>query len=148
MAINKVLSQEDGNLNAATINVARNKKYKDIDLTFSPKPNGEIYTKLDAAAVKQAIKNLLLTNYFERPFQPYFGADIASLLFELNNDDLELEVFNKIKNAIEAYEPRALVLDIRPIITPDSNTLKVTVEFQVISTSEIVSFTTSISRLR
>ena len=63
MATARVLSQEDGKLNQSSVVTSRTRIYSDLDLTFTAKPNGEIYKKVDAAAVKQAIKNLILTNY-------------------------------------------------------------------------------------
>ena len=56
---------EDGNLNKATLVVSRSRVYKDIDLSFAKRPYGDVYKKTDAAAVKQAVKNLLLTNSTE-----------------------------------------------------------------------------------
>ena len=74
------LSTEDGNLSVSTLIGTRTKLYKDIDLTFANKPSGEIFKKESAAAVKQAVKNLMLTNHFEKPFQPRFGANFRDLL--------------------------------------------------------------------
>ena len=54
MATNRVLSREDGNLSSASIITGRTTEYRDIDLSFRAKPNGEIYNKKEAAAVKQA----------------------------------------------------------------------------------------------
>lgn len=107
-----------------------------------------MYIKRDAAAVKQAIKTLIQTNYFEKPYQPFFGADIRSLLFELADDDIEEEVGEQVIEAIEKYEPRASIIDVRVRALPDYNSISVTIEFQVVNTSEVVVFTTSISRLR
>ena len=64
------LAAEDVRLGSSSIVGARTKVYKDIDLTFAVRPSGEIFKKTDAAAVKQAVKNLMLTNYYEKPFQP------------------------------------------------------------------------------
>ena len=68
--MSRAFAVEDKNLNQASIIVSRNKLYRDIDLSFTVKPSGEIYKKIDAGAVKQSIKNLLLTNHFEKPFLP------------------------------------------------------------------------------
>ena len=57
----KAFSIEDGNLSASVV-TTRSKKYTDIDLTFANRPSGDVYKKVDAAAVKQAVKNLLLTS--------------------------------------------------------------------------------------
>jgi phage baseplate assembly protein W len=150
MAGNRVLSREDHGLNQSTARLitTRSRLYKDIDLSFTAKPNGELYIKRDAAAVKQAIKTLIQTNYFEKPYQPFFGADIRSLLFELADDDIEEEVQEQVIEAIEKYEPRAAIIDVRVRALPDYNSISVTIEFQVVNTSEVVVFTTSISRLR
>jgi len=148
MATTRVLSKEDGNLNTSTLITSRSRLYSDIDLTFTAKPNGEIYKKRDAAAVKQAVKNLIQTNHFEKPFQPRFGANIREFLFELAYNDIKTDIKSNIIRSIQTYEPRAKILKIDVNTRPDENSLDVTLEFQVINTKEIVVFTTVISRLR
>jgi phage baseplate assembly protein W len=148
MATTRVLSKEDGNLNSISIVTSRNKEFLDIDLLFAAKPNGELFKKRDAAAVKQAVKNLIQTNFYEKPFLPFFGANIRDLLFELAYDDIGEDVRQNVINAIRTYEPRAQILDIITRALPDNNSLEVTIEFQVINTQEIVRFTTAIARLR
>ena len=142
------LSAEDGNLGSSSILGARTKLYKDIDLTFAAKPSGDIFKKTDAAAVKQAIKNLMLTNYFEKPFQPRFGANLRGLLFELADDDAEEDIEERCINAINVFEPRAQALNITAIAKPDRNSISVVVEFRVINTDELVKFTSTLARLR
>ena len=142
------LSAEDGNLGVSTLIGTRTKLYKDIDLTFANKPSGEIFKKEDAAAVKQAVKNLMLTNYFEKPFQPRFGANLREMLFDLADDDAEEDIEDRIKNAIGVFEPRARALNVTAIATPDRNSIRVTVEFRVINTQETVTVTTVLARLR
>jgi phage baseplate assembly protein W len=148
MATTRVLSREDGTLDASTLVTSRTRLYRDIDLTFEAKPSGDIYIKKDAGAVRQAVKNLIQTNYFEKPFQPFFGADIRSLLFELAIDETGDEIRDRIIRAIEQYEPRAQIIDVIVVAQPDNNSVKVTIEFQVINSEEVVIFTTFISRLR
>ena len=147
MATTRVLSREDGNLSSSII-TSRDRDYKDIDLLFSNKPNGEIYTKSDAAAVKQAIKTLVQTNHFEKPFLPFFGGNIRSLLFELVDEDNPYEIIDNIRNTVEVYEPRARIIDIKVNLRPDNNSIDLTIEFQTVSTEETVVFTTVVSRLR
>jgi phage baseplate assembly protein W len=148
MATNRVLSREDGNLSVSTITTSREQDYRDIDLLFAAKPNGEIYKKRDAAAVKQAVKNLILTNYYEKPFEPFYGGNIRALLFELADSEIEDDVKDQIARAIGIYEPRALVRNIFVNWQEERNSLTVTLEFQVVNTEEVVTFTTSLSRLR
>tara|TARA_R110000803_G_scaffold49535_1_gene103095 strand:+ start:7327 stop:7773 length:447 start_codon:yes stop_codon:yes gene_type:complete len=148
MATTKVLSNQDGDLSKASLITSRSRAYKDIDLSFTQKPNGEIYTKTDASAVQQSIKNLILTNHFEKPFQPFFGGNVRSLLFELADDDVEDDVRDNIIETVESYEPRALLRDVQVNLESDINTLRVSITYQVISTEEEYTFTTAISRLR
>lgn len=148
MATTRVLSREDGVLDASTLVTSRTRLYRDVDLTFEAKPSGDIYIKKDAAAVKQAVKNLVLTNYFEKPFQPFFGADIRSMLFELADDETGVEIQDRIIRSIEQFEPRARIIDVIVDSQPDNNSIKATIEFQVINSDEVVVFTTFISRLR
>jgi len=148
MAIRRVLSTEDGNLQKSTLISSRAVDYLDIDLTFAKRPAGDIYKKRDAAAVKQSIKNLLLTDFYEKPFQPFFGANLRAMLFELADEDTEDEVEENIRNAINKYEPRAEILTISVNVLPDQNDMRVSVYFKIISTQETVTFTTNLSRLR
>ena len=148
MAIRRVLSTEDGNLQKSTLISSRAVDYLDIDLTFAKRPSGDVYKKKDAAAVKQSIKNLLLTDFYEKPFQPFYGANLRAMLFELADEDTEDEVEENIRNAINKYEPRAEILTITVNVLPDQNDMRVSVYFKIINTQETVTFTTNLSRLR
>lgn len=148
MATTRVLAKEDGNLSQSTLIGSRRKEYKDIDLSFTAKPNGEIFVKKEAAAVKQAVKNLILTDYFEKPFEPFYGGNIRALLFELADDEVEEETRENIIRAINAYEPRAIVREVSVSYQEERNSISIYIEFQVINTEEVVTFTTSLSRLR
>ena len=142
------LSAEDVRLGSSSIIGSRTKVYKDIDLTFAAKPSGEIFKKTDAAAVKQAVKNLMLTNYFEKPFQPLFGGNLRAMLFELADDNAEEDIEERCRNAINVFEPRAEALNITAIAKPDRNSVQVIVEFRIINTEETVKITTVLARLR
>lgn len=149
MATTRVLSVEDGNLNKSTLVVSRKRDYIDLDLSFTAKESGELYKKFDAAAVKQAVKTLISTNRFEKPFQPNFGADIRGMLFELANDPyVALEIKEKIKEVVRIYEPRIEIIEIDVNEKRDLNTLSVIFTFKVINSDEIVTLTTSFARLR
>ena len=89
----KVFSIEDGNIGNTSLISARNLTYSDIDLSFANKPSGDIFKKQHAAAVKQAVRNLLMTNFSEKPFLPRYGGNLNSFLFSLNTevDELALE---------------------------------------------------------
>jgi len=144
----KYFAAEDGDLQTRSLVTSRNKTYSDLDLAFTKKPSGDVYKKTDAAAVKQAVKNLLLTNPGEKPFNPYFGGGLNGLLFELANDQSNFLLTEYITSAIENFEPRAKLLSIVPNITPDNNTARVKVVFQIVNTLETVTLETTVIRLR
>jgi hypothetical protein len=148
MAI-RSLSIEDRFLQGSTkISATGQKKYSDVDLSFVRKKNGDIFTKTDVSAVKQAVKNLILTSRYEKPFAPFFGTNIRSLLFELASEFITSDIKEEIQRAVEVYEPRIRVIDVTSEFTDYSNLLDVRLTFQVINTGEIVTIETEISRLR
>lgn len=146
--VTRAFAVEDGNLNTTSLVTSRNRLYKDIDLTFAKKPSGEIFKKNDASAVKQAVKNLLLTNRYEKPFQPEFGGNLNNLLFELVDNNTVYEIDGAIREAIKRYEPRARVRQVATNLQSDANSISVTVTFQIVNTEEVVTLDTTITRLR
>lgn len=150
----KVLSMEDKDLGTIPSVTLRTRSYTDLDLSFTTKPNfgsglkTDVYKKFDADAVKQSVKNLILTNHFEKPFDPYFGGNISRLFFELADDLTESEVEDDIKYAIETFEPRVEILNIFATIDPDTNSCTARVVFKVISTNTVTTLETDIARLR
>ena len=144
----RAFSIEDGNLGSKTILTSRTQLSKDIDLSFAKKGSGDVFKKEDAAAVKQAVKNLLLTNFSEKPFLPRFGGNLNSLLFALNTDIDDEDLEEQIINAIEIYEPRARVTNISSNLSDDDHQIKVTVTFKIINTNETVTTNIDLTRLR
>jgi len=144
----RAFSIEDGNLGSKTILTSRTKTSKDIDLSFAKKLSGDVFKKEDAAAVKQAVKNLLMTNFSEKPFLPRFGGNLNSLLFALNTDIDDEDLEEQIINAIEIYEPRAKVTNISSNVNDDSHQINVTVTFRVVNTNETVTTNIDLTRLR
>ena len=149
---------EDGDISKKSIIVSRTREDKDIDATFSAKfvgldgdgnnLRGDIFKKTNAAAVKQSIRNLLLTNFTERPFMHRFGGNLTDMLFRLSTeiDDANLE--DGIVRSIQLYEPRAQVLNINSVIGADNNEVKVTVRFLVIATLQQDTVEINLTRLR
>lgn len=144
----RAFSIEDGDIGNKSILTSRREEYSDIDLSFAKKGSGDIFKKSSGAAVKQAVRNLLLTNFAEKPFLPRFGADLNSMLFRLSSDIDDDTLEDDIIKAIETFEPRARVLNIKSNISPDTNEVSVTVTFQIINTSEEAFVDVSLTRLR
>jgi len=146
--VSKVFSVEDGNQTTISVVTARKQLYKDIDLSFAKAPTNDVYKKTDLAAVKQSVRNLLLTNHFEKPFAPNFGADIRSLLFDLADRDLARRAKAKIMAAITTYEPRVTVLGIKVTVEPDNHDVRIQVKLKIKNTSSEFDVSTSLNRLR
>ena len=144
----RAFSIEDGNLATKSILTTQKRTYKDIDLSFAKKTTGEIFKKTDAAAVKQAVKNVLLTSRLEKPFNPDFGAGLNRFLFDLNTNFDRFEVEDAIVSTLARTEPRARVIDIDSVILPDEHTVNITVKFRVLSTDTVEQVTVSLTRLR
>lgn len=142
------LSYEDGNLNATSVIGSRSKKYIDIDLSFTARPDKDIYKKSDAAAVKQSVKNLLMTGRNEKPFLSNFGGDLGNVLFELIDQDADDDLELVIENAFDLYEPRAKLQTLNVTQKPNRNEIAVQIIFRVVNTQEVISLDTTLSRVR
>ena len=147
----RAFSIEDGNLSAqTTLSATKNREYIDVDMSFAKKGSGDVFKKTSAASVKQALKNLLLTNRTEKPFSPYYGANLQQYLFELADETTEGELQIAIENNIRAFEPRINPDNLRVNVDadPDNNTLNITIVFTIRNSNETVEFTTRLNRLR
>tara|TARA_B100000212_G_C27267906_1_gene487409 strand:- start:378 stop:782 length:405 start_codon:yes stop_codon:yes gene_type:complete len=117
------------------------------DLSLVP-GKGDIARKSNEEAVKESIKNLVLTGRGERPFQPDLGCDVRELLFE-NATPQTLELMKTtIENVIKTYEPRCNLIGVDVTGAVDSNTISITIVFTLINTLEPVSFNIILDRIR
>lgn len=130
--------------------VAREQSYSDFDLAFRSNPvTGDISLKKNEQAVKQSVLNILLTKRGEKPFDPNFGSDITSQLFENFDPIIETVLDEQIRTALKNYEPRVKVLDTTINGSPDQNSIDVTLTIRIQSpeqTETTVNF--SVERLR
>ena len=130
--------------------MARNTRtFKDLDLNFIAHPvTGDVSMKYDEEAIKQSIKNLVLTNNYERPFHPEIGSQIRALLFEnagpMTSNLLRTTITNTIKN----FEPRAELLDVAIRYEPDQNGVDVKITFRIINTATPVDLYLTLERTR
>jgi len=123
--------QISGNLEQAKI-VSRKKPHRDLDLSLKIHPiRKDIIPLKDDAAVKNAVRNLLITNFYERPFGEDKGANLRGLLFEPVGVLTNIELRDNIRFCIEKYEPRVIVdsIDITNVV--DDNKYIVDVFFTI-----------------
>jgi phage baseplate assembly protein W len=124
------------------------RSYSDLDAAFGYNPRTrDVATKTDENAIRGALRNLIFTKNYERPFQPDLGCQLQNLLFE-NMDPLTLIVAQRvIEDAIVKYEPRVQLVSVQ--ITPsESNDMYISVEFIIKNTQTPAIFTTKFTRVR
>lgn len=86
---------------------AKKNLYSDLDLFMNPHPvTKDVTTKKDSDAIKRSVKNIILTNKFERPFKPNFGASVRNMLFELDSQRQIRKFTKEIEKMISILEPR------------------------------------------
>lgn len=125
------------------------KIYKDIDISFAKNPNTlDISKKIDVAAVKQALKLLINTQYYEKPFNPEFGSNIRALLFQPFGTNSASRLRDEIRQTIENFEPRVKIKSI--VVDPnlDTQEYNVKITFTVISVRGVQVLDTVLTRLR
>jgi hypothetical protein len=123
--------------------------YQDIDLKFQAHPlTGEVKPKLNADAIKQAVKNLCMTNQFEVLGRPDVYTDIPRTLFNLYSPSLSKIIRERISNIIDLYEPRATLNDITLNEYPDQNQLGISITYTPRNAVEAVTVEIFLERIR
>jgi phage baseplate assembly protein W len=123
--------------------------YKDLDLNFSAHPvTKDVVKRTGNAAIVGALRNLILTNLYEKPFQPTFGSRIRGLLFEdvsfITANMLQSEIQTVIKN----FEPRVSVDAIRVQAQPEENRYAVTLRFYINNLEDPVTINLFLEKVR
>jgi len=126
------------------------RQYTDLDLFFSKKSTSKDISKVtDIQAVKRSIRNLVLTNHYEKPFHPEIGSGVRGILFEPMTPLTAHILTRKIEDVIENFEPRARLISVRAIPNLDRNEYECTIEFFVVNApTELVDLTVFLERLR
>ena len=123
--------------------------YSDFFTNFDENPVSlDLARKTNEEAVKQSIKNLLLTDKGERPYQPNLGCNIRQMLFDNVTPDILIVMREMIRDTLDAYEPRADIIGVDVTSSIDDNAVDIAVVFKVINSSEPVTLVTSLTRVR
>lgn len=123
--------------------------FKDLDLTFTPHPStGDLVAKYDEQAIKNAVKNLVLTRHYERPFHSEIGSSVNNLLFELPSPGLVAILRNEIADVINNFEPRVQVLNIEIGFVPDNYSVDIAITFKIRNTTRPISVQFTLNRTR
>ena len=139
------------------------RKFKDIDLDFGRHPvTNDVNVVEDAIAIKRAVRNLVQTNFYERPFHPELGCGVRGLLFENYTPLTNVFLKRKIEECLINNEPRIQLTgimingdDFENISEDhnmgadiDSNRLRVEIYFNIIGVPGPQSVSTSLQRIR
>jgi len=104
--------------------------YSDLDLNFGIHPvKKDLVTKKDENAIAFSIRNLILTNHYERPFNPELGSNVRKLLFEPVSVFTAFDLQKMIEQTIANFEPRARVRRVDVVPNEDNNAYDVRIEF-------------------
>ena len=111
---------------------------RDIDISFTTHPlTGDLATKSGVAAINQSLRNIVLTNFYERGYFVEYGTNIKSSLFENNVGDVFLQgIRQNIIQAIENYEPKIEIIEV-VLTTPESDptSININISYSVINTT-------------
>lgn len=130
--------------------MARNTRvFSDLDLNFTPHPvTGDLVRRLDENAIKQSLKNLIMTGHFERPFHSEIGSPIPSLLFEPMTPLTSLMIRRSIIDLVSNFEPRVSLLDVEAIQSPENNAIYVNIVFKIVNTERPLTLDLVLERTR
>jgi phage baseplate assembly protein W len=133
----------------AQVNISREPDYADLDLDFQINPiTGDINKKKGNDAVKRSIRNLIFTNFYERPFNSSIGSDVPRLLF----DNVDIVTASLLEDAIgrliNIYEPRVQVTRLNVYADIDNHGFNVQLEYVILNTETPATFNLFLEKIR
>ena len=112
------------------------KSFRDFSLTFEKNAvTNDILSLKNEAAIKESVKNIVLYNFYEKPFDPFFGGNILGLLFENSTPTMVLEVKNRIEQSIEIHEPRVTAVSVPVQFEENRNELNCKIQYLILGIS-------------
>lgn len=125
------------------------KRYKDLDLSFTPHPiKKDVNIFVDDTAIINSVKNLLLTNHYERPFNPDLGSNVRKLLFENIDAVTAIMIEREITQTIANFEPRVSVIGTTVIPDYTNNGFNIQLYFNIINRTEPITINFFLERAR
>jgi len=134
--------------------VVRDKDYSDLDLDFIAHPaTKDVVKKTGVDAIRRSVRNLILTNFYDRKFRHYIGSNAQKILFDNINPLTATYLKNAIVETIENLEPRVALINDRNNgvfvkVAPDYNGYQVSISFTIVNTGEPATITLFLERLR
>lgn len=129
--------------------IARKNDYSDLDLDFMPHPvTKDIVKRTGVEAIKRSVRNLLLTNFYDRPFQSEIGSNALKLLFENATPITANFLTSAIRETLNNFEPRIRIDNLEVKFDQDNNGYNVKLYFVVLNRNEPAVITLFLERIR
>ena len=113
--------------------------FKDFDLTFRRNPvTNDVNTIKNEVAIKEAVKNIVRYNFYEKPFLPQYGGNIIGALFELYQSGQSTAVEAQIQNCINQYEPRVVCYAVRSEFIERDNDMRVEIYYLITGLPNVI----------
>ena len=120
--------------------------YSDLNFFISKNPfTNDFAIRKDQNAINQSIKNIVLTNFGERPFLRSFGTDIYNSVFEHPNL-IPFYADETLRIALNTYEPRIKIIDI--IYEIEETAVDIEIIYSIVSLNITNRFNIVIERTR
>lgn len=134
----------------ATVNISiENRVFKDLDLNFTAHPvKKDVAKVINEYAIINSVKHLVLTNFYEKPFQPEIGSNVRRLLFENVDAFVAAQLENAISETITNFEPRVRISKITAVASPDENRYNIQLEFFIINQTTPITIRFFLERIR
>jgi phage baseplate assembly protein W len=129
--------------------IIRTPDYSDLDLDFIAHPTTkDIVTKKGPDAIKRSVRNLILTNYYDRPFRSNIGSNVQNLLFENPNPLIAVFIKDAVKEVIQNFEPRVKLVEIAVTYDEDNNGYSVSLAYIILNRNVPITQNIFLERLR
>lgn len=130
--------------------MARNTRtFSDLDLNFTDHPvTGDVTKKINVEAIKQSVRNLILTKNFERPFHSEIGSQVRAVLFEPASPTTTVVLKKSIEDVINNFEPRVVLDDVIVTGNIDDNAYYIKIYFRIINTETPIDVDLILKRTR
>ena len=129
--------------------IARDPNYSDLDLDFIAHPTtGDVVKKYGDDAIKRSIRNLVMTNFYDKPFRPGVGSNVTKLLFENSTPIVKNLISSAITEMVNNYEPRIRIRKIDVNFSETDNAYNISIFFTIVNTSQPVTINLFLERIR
>ena len=123
--------------------------WSDLDLDFTKHPvTKDIVIKTNIEAVKRSVRNLILTNRYERPFHPEIDGGVTRHLFGLATAHTKHDIALAVENCLKNFESRVVVDNVRVTGSLDNNGFNVSIFFRVVNSPEPIEMALFLERVR